>query len=59
MPTKAKIFSSLIKPFVGTGIGNIPLVAKAYRKFTPYLIGGRDGIVNFGDFKMLISGVHI
>ncbi len=57
--TKARIFSTLIKPFIGTGIGKIPLVAKAYRKFTPYLIGGQKGIVDFGDFKMQIQGERV
>jgi FkbM family methyltransferase len=59
MPTKAKIFSSLIKPFIGSGIGNIPFVAKAYNKLTPYLIGGKKGIVDFGDFKMQIQGNRV
>jgi FkbM family methyltransferase len=59
MPTKAKVFSTLIKPFIGSGIGNIPFVAKAYRNLTPYLIGGKKGIIDFGDFKMQIPGNRV
>ena len=53
--TKAKVFLSLIKPFVGTGIGNIPFVSFVYRVITPYLFGGKDKVINFGSFKMQIT----
>ncbi len=53
--TKAKVFSSLIKPFTGIGIGNIPFIRKAYQVITPYLLGGKNKIINFGSFKMQIT----
>lgn len=52
--TKAKIFSSLIKPFIGMGIGNISIVSEAYKVIVPLLLGGTKGIVDFGSFKMQI-----